>query len=143
MKKRLKQFQQSDFDIIILRLTVIIIITFYGILKWFDFEVDALKPIISGSWLRFLYDLFGFHGTSYLLGIIEGVTYIALMVGGIKPKIGIVGALLTMLIAVVTLSTLPQLGLNGFIFKDILLLGAGIVLLKYDLNRVSDNRVQS
>lgn len=142
MKKRLKQFQQSDFDIIILRLTVIIIITFYGILKWFDFEVDALKPIISGSWLRFLYDLFGFHGTSYLLGIIEGVTYIALMVGGIKPKAGIVGALLTMLIAVVTLSTLPQLGLNGFIFKDILLLGAGIVLLKYDLNKVSDNRVQ-
>ena len=39
--------------------------------------------------------------------------------------------------ALTTLSLLPQLGkIDGFIFKDLFLLGLGLVLLKYDLARL-------
>ncbi|MBJ0340633.1 hypothetical protein JFK78_24295 [Escherichia coli] len=37
---------------------------------------------------------------------------------------------------ITTLSLLPQLGkIDSFIIKDVLLIGAGAVLLKYDLKR--------
>lgn len=140
MNRVVEKFRHSETDIAILRFSVIFIITLYGVFKWFDFEVEALKPIISGSWLSFLYTWFGFHGASYLLGAVETVTYLSLIIGYKKPHIGILGAILTLLIGMVTLSTLPQLGMSGFIVKDILLLGAGAVLLKYDLNRVADNK---
>lgn len=98
--------------------------------------MEVLKPIISNSWLDFLYGLFGFHYTSYLLGVIESATYIGLIAGFFKPKYGLIGSLLVLSTALTTVSLLPQLGFNGFIFKDILLIGIVAVLLKYDLNRV-------
>ncbi|MCK3654997.1 hypothetical protein A4G19_04230 [Pasteurellaceae bacterium Macca] len=129
-------FRQSSFDIIALRFSVFMIFFVFGTTKWFEFEVQALKPLISSSWLSFLYDLFGYYGASYFLGVIEAIAYIGLFVGFWRPKAGIIGTLIVMGTAVVTLSTTFQLGFNGFIFKDILLLGAGFVLLKNDLNRL-------
>ncbi|ASK27633.1 DUF417 family protein [Neisseria chenwenguii] len=141
MKTLCQRFQQSDIDIAVLRFSVIFIIALFGIYKWFDFEVEALKPLISGSWLNFLYTLFGFHGASYFLGVVEGIAYIALALGYVKPKIGVVGDLLVILIGVVTLSTLPQVGMDSFIVKDIILLGAGLVLLKHDFGKVKKAQV--
>lgn len=34
----------------------------FGTYKWFDFEVMALEPLISNTWLNILYILFGVHG---------------------------------------------------------------------------------
>lgn len=47
---------------VILRLSVITIFMLFGTYKWFDFEVMALEPIISSTWLNILYILFGVHG---------------------------------------------------------------------------------
>ncbi|HHT7855365.1 DUF417 family protein [Pasteurella multocida] len=130
-----RKFQHTDLDIFILRLVVILLFFIFGNTKWFEFEVEALKPIISTSWLRFLYDLLGVYKTSYLLGIVETLAYLSLIIGFRQPKVGLLGSGLVFITAIVTVSLLPQLGFNGFIFKDILLIGIALVLFKYDLNR--------
>ncbi|MGC6324573.1 DUF417 family protein [Pasteurella multocida] len=130
-----KKLQQSDLDIIVLRLLVILLFFVFANTKWFEFEVEALKPIISASWLSFLYDLFGVYNTSYLLSIVESLAYVSLIIGFKQPKVGLLGSGLVFITALVTVSLLPQLGFDGFIFKDILLIGIALVLFKYDLNR--------
>lgn len=50
MKKFINVYIKSDYDIVILRLSVIIIFMLFGTYKWFDFEVMALKPLISPTW---------------------------------------------------------------------------------------------
>uniref|UniRef100_UPI0034D4B25F DUF417 family protein n=2 Tax=Morganellaceae TaxID=1903414 RepID=UPI0034D4B25F len=134
MKNLIKRFINSDYDIVFLRLSVIGILMLFGTYKWFDFEVMALEPLISKSWLNILYTLFGVYGGSYFLGIVENLTFLALIAGFYKPVIGMMGDIIVIGIGVITLSLLPQLGkVDSFIIKDILLIGAGIVLLKYDL----------
>ena len=136
MKNLIKRFINSDYDIVFLRLSVIGILLLFGTYKWFDFEVMALEPLISKSWLNILYTLFGVYGGSYFLGIVENLTFLALIAGFYKPVIGMMGDIIVIGIGVITLSLLPQLGkVDSFIIKDILLIGAGIVLLKYDLKR--------
>lgn len=136
MQKLINAFRHSQIDIAVLRLSVIIVFLAFGVAKWFEFEVQLLKPLISPTWLNFLYDWFGYHGASYFLGVVEGIAYVGLFVGFWLPKWGIVGAITVLGTGFVTLSMMLQLGFNGFIFKDILLIGAGLVLLKTDLNRL-------
>jgi uncharacterized membrane protein YkgB len=76
------------------------------------------------------------HGGSYFLGVVETLAFVALVVGFKKPAFGIVGSAIVIVTGITTLSLLPQLTmLDGFIVKDVLLLGAGAVLLKFDLRR--------
>lgn len=137
MSTIIQKFKQSSIDFILLRLSVILVFLVFANTKWFEFEVELLKPIISKSWLSFLYDWFGFHTTSYLLGVVESIAYISLVIGFLNPRVGILGSVLVLGTSLVTISLLVNLGFNGFIFKDILLIGISIVLLKYDLNRLS------
>ncbi|EJE2441373.1 DUF417 family protein [Salmonella enterica] len=131
-------------DIIILRLSVIIIFALFGTYKWFDFEVKALEPLISGTWLSILYSLFGVKGGSYFLGIMENLTALALVAGFFRPVPGVVGAMLTILTGVVTLSLLLQLGkVDSFIVKDVLLIGAGIVLFRHDIQHLASCRCKT
>ncbi|MGS3021334.1 DUF417 family protein [Escherichia coli] len=134
MKKFINVYIKSDYDIVILRLSVIIIFMLFGTYKWFDFEVMALKPLISPTWLNILYIMFGVHGGSYFLGIVETITFLVLSIGFFRPAAGILGDIIVIVTGLVTLSLLPQLGkVDSFVIKDVLLLGAGSVLLKYDL----------
>lgn len=129
----------SKTDIAILRLSVIFIFALFGTYKWFDFEVQALEPLISTTWLHVLYTLFGVSGGSYFLGVMETVTFLALLVGFSRPFFGALGAALVIITGITTLSLLPQLGkVDSFIIKDILLIGAGVVLLKHDLVRLNE-----
>jgi len=137
MREIVKKFVAGDADIIFARLSVIIVLAVMGNYKWFEFEVEALKPLFSQTWLSFLPSALGDAGASYFLGVVETVGYLSLIVGFFKPKAGIVGDLIVIVMALTTLSLLPQLGkIDGFIFKDLFLLGLGLVLLKYDLARL-------
>lgn len=137
MKELLYKYSKSNIDIIVLRLTVIFIFILFGSYKWFSFEVMALEPIISNSWLNILYSLFGTYGASYFLGFVENIAFIALIIGFVKPRVGIFGDLIVIVTGLTTLSILPQLGrIDSFIIKDVLLVGAGLVLLKFDLKKV-------
>lgn len=83
-----------------------------------------------------LYSPFGAQDATYTRAIIENITLIALILGYVNVQIGIIGDILVLLTALVTLSLLPQLGrLDSFIVKDVPLLGSGLVLLKSDLRR--------
>jgi len=136
MKKFINAFIRSDYDMIILRLSVISIFMLFGTYKWFDFEVMALEPLISSTWLNILYVLFGVHGGSYFLGIVENIAFLTLIIGFFRPGAGVLGDVITIVTGITTLSLLPQLGkIDSFIVKDVLLIGAGTVLLKYDLKR--------
>lgn len=130
----IRRFTASRLDIIVLRLCVTLIFLVYGISKWFEFEVEALKPLFDATWLSVLPALLGYHGASYFLGIVEGIACISLIAAFFKPRAGIAGGLIVTATGIVTVSLLPQLGqLDGFIFKDLLLIGGGLVLLKHDL----------
>lgn len=129
----------SKTDIAILRLSVIVIFALFGTYKWFDFEVQALEPLISTTWLHVLYTLFGVNGGSYFLGVMETLTFLALIIGFSRPLFGAAGAFMVIMTGITTLSLLPQLGkIDSFIIKDILLIGAGAVLLKNDLIRLNE-----
>ncbi|EKM0351014.1 DUF417 family protein, partial [Escherichia coli] len=113
-----------------------IIFMLFGTYKWFDFEVMALKPLIYPTWLNILYIIFGIHGGSYFLGIVETITFLALIIGFFRPAAGVLGDIIVIVTGITTLSLLPQLGkVDSFVIKDVLLLGAGSVLLKYDLKK--------
>lgn len=136
MKKYIKSFIHSDCDIVILRLSVILIFMLFGTYKWFDFEVAALEPLISSTWLNILYTLFGVNGGSYFLGVVETAGFLALIIGFFRPSVGVPGDIVVIVTGITTLSLLPQVGkIDGFIIKDLLLVGAGAVLLKHDLKR--------
>jgi uncharacterized membrane protein YkgB len=136
MKHIISKYAHSECDIHILRFSVIFVFALFGTYKWFPFEIAALEPILSNTWLKILYSLFGHNGASYFLGVAETATFLALIIGYKFPKFGIFGAIMTIVTGLTTLSLLPQLGkIDSFIIKDILLVGAGAVLLKYDLRR--------
>lgn len=126
----------SGLDIAILRLSMISIFALFGTYKWFAFEAQALHHLLPGTWLGTLYPLLGVQGLSYALGGIENITLLALIIGFFRPVFGVIGALMVTGTGLVTLSLLPQLGhIDSFIIKDVLLIGGGVVLLRYDLSR--------
>lgn len=136
MKDFINRFTRSDYDMIILRLSVIVIFMLFGTYKWFDFEVMALEPMISTTWLNVLYIFFGVRGGSYFLGVVETMAFLALIIGFLRPVAGVLGDIIVVVTGITTLSLLPQLGkVDSFIIKDVLLIGTGVVLLKYDLNK--------
>ncbi|HID7484216.1 TPA: DUF417 family protein [Morganella morganii] len=128
--------QLEGADMIVLRLSVIVIFALFGTYKWFDFEAAALYQLLQKTWLGELYPILGIRGLSYVLGATEYVTLFALIIGFIRPSFGAAGAFMVIATGLVTLSLLPQLGrIDSFIIKDILLIGIGTVLLRYDLMR--------
>ncbi|MBG6243221.1 MAG: DUF417 family protein [Candidatus Symbiopectobacterium sp. Dall1.0] len=136
MKNFINGFIRSDYDMLILRLSVITIFMLFGTYKWFNFEVMSLEPLISPTWLNILYTLFGIHGGSYFLGVVETITFLALIIGFFRPAAGVLGDIIVIVTGITTLSLLPQLGkIDSFVIKDMLLIGAGAVLLKHDLKR--------
>ncbi len=137
MKDLIYRFIHTNLDVMILRMGVIAVFVVFGIFKWFDFEVEELKPIFSQTWLGFLSSLFGDAGASYALGVIEAIIYISLIIGFFNPKFGVLGALGVLCTSLSTLSLMLQMGFDAFLFKDVILLGASLVLLKNDLKRIN------
>jgi uncharacterized membrane protein YkgB len=123
-----------------------------GILKFTAVEVEALKPLISGTpWLAWLYAVLGEAGASYFLGVVEILTAILLAVSPWSPRAGVVGGALGTLTFVTTVSLLAALpiwedvsggfpwlnGLGAFLVKDIALLGIALVVLSESAARLA------
>jgi reactive chlorine resistance protein C len=136
---------------------VVLPLLLIGGFKFTQFEIDALKPMISSApWLAWLYSLLGEAGTSYLLGVVEITTALLLIASLRFPRAGVVGGALGTLIFFTTMSLLfaipiwePAAGgfpaINGagqFLIKDVALLGVSLVVLgeslARDLARISD-----
>ncbi|WP_291952862.1 DUF417 family protein [Campylobacter sp.] len=136
MDKLAHIFINTNIDKFVLRFAVILVFVVFGISKWFDFEVELLKPLFANTWLAFLPHFLGDAGASYALGVVEGIIYICLIIGFFNPKFGVIGALGVLATSLTTLSLMIQLSFDGFIFKDVLLVGASLVILKFDLKRI-------
>ena len=130
---------------------VVLPLALIGILKFTQFEVEELKPLISGTpWLAWLYSVFGYAGTSYLLGVVELITATLLVASVWSARAGLVGGALGTLTFVTTASTLLALPiweasaggfpflnpLGSFLIKDVALLGISLVVMGEGLARV-------
>lgn len=114
-----------------------------GLAKFSPPEVEALRPVIGGTpWLSWLYPVFGLSGASYVLGIVELATVVALLGSPWWRLAGIIGGGLATLTFLVTSSIMlvapiwdpsvgfPVLGPFGqFLIKDVCLLGVAIIIL--------------
>jgi uncharacterized membrane protein YkgB len=131
---------------------VVLPLLLIGGLKFTQFEIDALKPLISGApWLAWMYGVFGEAGTSYLLGVVEITTALLLIASPRFPRAGVVGGALGTVIFLTTTSLLfaipiwePAAGgfpaLNGagsFLIKDVTLLGVSLVVLGESMGKSS------
>lgn len=123
-----------------------------GGLKFTQFEVEALKPLVGGApWLAWMHAAFGEAGTSYLLGGIEITTALLLIASAWFPRAGVIGGALAALIFLTTTSLLfaipiwepaaggfPALsGAGQFLLKDVALLGISLVVLGESTARTS------
>ncbi|RXT51339.1 hypothetical protein B6S44_21535 [Bosea sp. Tri-44] len=129
---------------------VVIPLVMIGILKFTQYEIDALKPLIGATpWLAWLYVVFGFAGTAYLLGVVELITAALFIASPWSARAGIAAGALGSLAFATTSSTLlafpiweptaggfPFLNFVGtFLIKDIALLGVSLVVLGEGLAR--------
>ena len=131
---------------------VVLPLLLIGGLKFTQFEIEALRPLISNTpWLAWMYPVLGEAGASYFLGTVEIATALLLIASIRYPRAGVVGGALAALAFLVTTSVLfvmpiwePTAGgfpaLNGFgqfLLKDVALLGISLVVLGESLARVS------
>ena len=121
--------------LVLLRYGLVFFLLLYGGFKFFAFEANGIQPLVSNSpFLAWLYPLFGLRGTSALIGVVEVTIAILVAARPWTPRISGYASLAASLIFGTTLSFLfttpgalsPMSPLNGFLLKDLLLLGAGL-----------------
>ena len=124
----------------------------FSIQKWTQYTSKMLVPLISHSPVVFwLLPAFGVRGAGYFLGTSEMTFGTLILLGYWSPRLGILGALGSIVTFIGTTSIIPFLpdawaqeagGFPimtlpaGFLMKDALFLMASFYLLKQDLIRV-------
>ena len=143
---------KEDLDYHVLRASMVIIFLFFGYSKQFNYEAQALIPLIShGPFIFWLYPVFGIRGAGRFLGISEW-TFGALLLSGFwNKKLGVLGAIGSCFVFISTLSIIPFLpdawakSAGGFpamtdqvafLMKDLVLLAVSLYLLRQDVIRV-------
>lgn len=141
---------QGDLDNQLVRASMVFIYFIFGYQKWFEFEAQGLAPFFThGPLIFWMYPVFGVRGSAYFLGVSEWLFGILLLAGFWNRKIGILGALGSVVTFLCTVTIIPfwpegwaaQAGgfpamtlPMGFLMKDVMLLAASFYLLKQDLS---------
>ena len=133
---------------------VVLPLLWIGAMKFTQFEIDALQPIIGGTpWLAWLYPAFGKAGASYFLGIVEIAAALLIMLSPWSARAGLLGGALAVLTFLVTSSLVlvlpvweaqaggfPALNIVGqFVLKDVALLGIALVIVAETLDRMAQS----
>ena len=124
------------------RYGLVIVIAWFGALKFMAYEAEGIVPLVSTSPLMsWLYDIFSVRTFSALLGVFELAAAVLLAVKPWWPKASILGSILASLLFLATISFMftapgvfeasqggfPALGANGyFLVKDVALLGISV-----------------
>lgn len=113
----------------VLRYGLVFLLVAIGIMKFFEFEAIAIRPLVEHSPLMsWMIDAFGLRGASALIGVSE------LIVGGMMltrrwfPRVSGYGSLAaagTFLVTLSFLVTTPNAP-TGFLMKDLILFGAAL-----------------
>jgi uncharacterized membrane protein YkgB len=144
---------RSDLDLHLVRGSMVLIFVLFGYQKWFEYEAQGLIPFIDNGPLTFwMYPVFGLHGATYFLGVSEWLTAALLIWGYWNPKVGILGAVLSVGTFVTTITIIPFMpdgwnaaaggfpamqGNVAFLMKDVVLLAVSVYLLKQDVVRAA------
>jgi uncharacterized membrane protein YkgB len=84
----------GDFDYNLVRASMVIIFSFFGYQKWFDYEAKELVPFFTHSPLIFwMYAVFCIKGSTYFLGVSEWLFGALLLAGFWNKTLGVLGAL--------------------------------------------------
>jgi uncharacterized membrane protein YkgB len=140
----------KDLDYQLVRASMVLIFLLFGYQKWFQYEAKVLVPFISGGPLiSWMYPVFGMRGASWFLGVMEWLVCALLFVGFWNKRVGILGAIGSIVTFVMTVTIIPFMP-NGwdpaagfpamagnvpFLMKDVVLLAVSIYLLKQDVVR--------
>jgi uncharacterized membrane protein YkgB len=148
---------KGDLDLHLVRGSMVLIFLLFGYQKWWEYEVQTLRPFIENGPLTFwMYPVLGPHGASYFLGVSEWLTAALLIWGFWNPKAGILGAILSVATFITTVTTIPFLpdgwdaaagfpamkGNLAFTMKDVVFLAVSVYLLKQDVVRASRSAVE-
>ena len=144
---------QGDLDLHLVRASMVIIYFFFGYQKWFDYEAQGLIPFFThGPLIFWMYPVFGIKGSTYFLGASEWLFGALLLAGFWNRKLGILGALGSVVTFICTVTIIPfmpdgwapsaggfpaMVGDVAFLMKDVVLLAVSFYLLKQDLVRAS------
>jgi uncharacterized membrane protein YkgB len=125
---------------------MIIMLLWAGAYKMTNPGAEGIVPLVNNSFLIWWhFRLFGVYLGSDLIGITEVTAALWLLAGFFRPKAGIVGGLIAVLMFVVTstmifttpgaLTTVGGINfmsfLGLFLFKDVIALGASLSLVTY------------
>jgi uncharacterized membrane protein YkgB len=147
------RFLKGDLDNHLVRASMVIIYFFFGYQKWFDYEVQGLIPFFThGPLIFWMYPVFGMKLSTYFLGVSEWLFGALLLAGFWNKKLGILGALGSIVTFLCTVTIIPfmpdgwaasaggfpaMVGNVAFLMKDVVLLAVSFYLLKQDLARVT------
>jgi uncharacterized membrane protein YkgB len=134
------------------RYGLVIVIAWYGGLKFMDYEAEGIQPLVSASpFMGWLYDIFSVHAFSALLGVFELAAAGLIAVKPWWPRVSLFGSVLAVMLFLATISFMfttpgvfvasqggfPALSLDGgFLMKDIALLGVSVWTLTDALRAV-------
>jgi uncharacterized membrane protein YkgB len=145
---------RSDLDRHLIRAAMVFTFFAFSIQKWTPYTSEMLAPLISHSPVVFwLIPAFGVRGAGYFLGTTETIFGSLILLGYWSPRLGILGALGSIVTFIGTTSIIPFLPDGwaqeaggfpimtlpiGFLIKDVLFLAASFYLLKQDLIRAAE-----
>src|SRR5271155_2913188 len=144
---------RSHLDLHLIRGAMVFTFFAFSIQKWNPYTAQMLVPLISHSPVVFwLLPAFGVRGAGYFLGTTETIFGSLIFLGFWSPRLGILGALGSIVTFIGTTSIIPFLPDGwaqeaggfpimtlplGFLLKDVLFLAASFYLLKQDLTRAA------
>ncbi|KAF2406314.1 YkgB family protein [Pseudomonas antarctica] len=153
------RFLRQPFEIEFTRWVLVLIFFMFSYTKWFDYEAQALIPLISNSpLLSWMYPVFGTQGASYALGVAECTIGLGLAIGAWSPRIALIaaaGSFLTYLTTASLLLTTPggweasaggfpaMGGATSFLIKDLMLMAGSLVLFKNAAQHLTARSEQS
>ena len=117
---------------LILRYGLVLTLLFFGGQKWTAAEARGIQTLVAHSpFLSWIYQVMNIQRGSELIGIMELVIGLLIAIRHWSPKlcaVGSTGAILMFLTTLSFLVTTPSLdsATQGFIMKDVFLLGAAI-----------------
>ncbi len=140
---------KGDLAFDILRASMVFTFYIFSYQKWHSFEAHQITPFIAHSPLVFwLIPAFGVRGAGFFLGTSEIIFGTLILLGFWNHKLGILGALgsvITFLGTVTIIPFLPDAWAReaggfpamylpvAFLMKDVVMLAASIYLLRHDV----------
>jgi uncharacterized membrane protein YkgB len=144
---------QSRLDCHLIRAAMVLTFFAFSVQKWSQYTAEMLVPLISHSPLVFwLLPAFGVRGAGYFLGTTETIFGCLIFLGYWSPRLGIMGALGSIVTFIGTTSIIPFLPDGwaaaaggfpimtlplGFLVKDFLFLACSFYLLKQDMTHAA------